>query len=117
MRFESEIPLLELEIPQGGTVEFTVDVIGGPTTLTGYTGAMQIREMRSSETVLAEISPNSITVNADTRQVTVRIPSEETSEYDFRSGVYDLLIIGPSGDAWRICEGRATLSLAVTRGA
>lgn len=117
MRFESEIPLLDLEIPQGGTVEFIVDVVGGPTDLTGYEGNMQIREMRTSVEALAEVGSGSIAVNPSTRQVTVRIPSEETSEYDFRAGVYDLLITGPTGDAWRICEGRAELSLAVTRGA
>ena len=117
MRFESEIPLLDLEIPQGGTVEFIVDVVGGPTDLIGYEGSMQVREMRTSVAVLAEVSADSITVNPGTRQVTVRIPSDETSVYDFRAGVYDLLITGPTGDAWRICEGRAELSLAVTRGA
>lgn len=117
MHFESEIPILDLEIPQGGTVEFVVDVVGGPADLTGFAGSMQIREMRTSPGTVADVDPGAITVDPGLRQVTVRIPSEETEAYDFTSGVYDLLITGPAGDAWRICEGRAILSLAVTRGA
>lgn len=105
----------DLEIPAGQTLEFVVDVVGGPSSLTGYTGAMKIREQRSDAAPLATVSGGAITVNATTRQVTVRIPSTETVAYTWRRGVYDLVITGPTGDAWRLVEGRVTNSQAVTR--
>ncbi len=107
----------DIEIPGGSTLEFIVDVIGGPATLTGYTGSMQIRELRLDLDLLAEVPESCIVVNPTTRQVTVRIPSSETETYAWERGVYDLLITGPTGDAWRLVEGRVTNSLPVTRGA
>jgi hypothetical protein len=111
------VALRDFEIPAGGTVEFVVDVIGGPPDLTGYTGAMQIRELRSDVLPLADIPESNITVNEATRQVTVRIPSDVTETFDWERGVYDVKITGPDGDAWRLVEGRVTNSLPVTRGA
>lgn len=104
----------DFEIPAGGTVEFIVDVIGGPADLTGYTGAMQIRELRSDIVALADIGPADITVDVPNRQVTVRIPSDVTSTFLWERGVYDVKITGPDG-AWRLVEGRVTNSLPVTR--
>jgi hypothetical protein len=105
----------DLKIPGGGTVEFVVDVLGGPTDLTSYVGSMQFRELREDEEVLAEVSAQDITVNHLTRQVTVKIPSDETSSYDWKRGVYDLFITGPSGDRWQLVQGRVIHALAVTR--
>jgi hypothetical protein len=105
----------DLEIPARSTVEFVVDVLGGPASLVGYTGAMQIRELRTDADPIAELSPSNFTVNAVTRQVTVRIPGADTAAYDFRRGVYDVYITGPGGDSWRLVEGRVTVSQSVTR--
>lgn len=105
----------DIEIPAGDTLEFVVDVQGGPASLVGYTGSMHIRALRTDVDPLAVVPPSSITVNAATRQVTVRIPSSETETYTWRRGVYDLRITGASGDAWRLVEGRVTNSQAVTR--
>lgn len=105
----------DFEIPQGGTVDFVVDLVGGPADVTGYTGKMMIRELRSDILPLATINPADITVNGGTRQVHVRIPSSETAGYDWERGVYDLYIVGPGADEWRVVEGRVTNSFAVTR--
>ena len=105
----------DFEIPRGGTVDFVVDVVGGPADLTGYTGSMMIRELRADNVPLATVPPDGITVNGTTRQVRVRIPSSETVGYEWQRGVYDVYITGPSTDAWRIVEGRVTNSQAVTR--
>lgn len=109
------VALRDFEIPSGGTVEFVVDVVGGPASLVGYTGSMKIRNLRTDLVPLAVVPPVGITVNSGTRQVTVRIPSTETSAYTWTRGVYDLLITGPSGDAWPLVEGRVTNYLLVTR--
>lgn len=105
---------LDLEIPAGTNVEFVVDVVGGPASLTGYTGAMKIRELRSDELPLAEVSPESIVVNPSTRQVAVTILGTETAAYDWRRGVYDVVISGPLGD-WLLVEGRVINYPIVTR--
>jgi hypothetical protein len=98
-----------------GTVEFTVDVVGGPVDLTGYVGSMMIRELRVDPVPLVTVDPSNITVNSGTRQVTVRIPSSVSETFDWERGVYDVYVTGPGGDAWRIVEGRVTNSQAVTR--
>lgn len=106
---------LDITIPAGGTLEFTVEVVGGPETLAGYLGAMQIRELRDDEVVLAEVPPEGITIDVLNRQVTVRIASSLSETFVWRRGVYDLQVIGPSGDRWTLVEGRAFNKLAVTR--
>lgn len=103
------------DIPCGSTVQFVVDVVGGPEDLTGYTGEMQIREQRNDVLPLATVPPGGIVTNPGTRQVTVTIPSSETENYTFSRGVYDVLLTGPGGDAWRLVQGRVTTSQAVTR--
>lgn len=108
------VTLRDFEIPANSTMLFVVDVVGGPPSLVGYTGAMSIRELRTDEELLADLDPAWIVVNAGTRQVTVTIPSEETATYTWRRGVYDLLITGPDGDDWRLVEGRVTCSQPVT---
>lgn len=108
------VALRDFEIPGGSTLLFVVDVVGGPLILTGYTGAMSIKELRGDVDLLADLDPSWIVVNPGTRQVTVTIPSEETATYAWRRGVYDLLITGPDGDDWRLVEGRVTCSQPVT---
>jgi hypothetical protein len=101
-------------IPAGSILEFIVDVVGGPDSLVGYAGAMQIRALRTDLTVLAEVPTEAITVDDANRQVTVRIPSSETVGYTWRQGVYDL-VITKAADSWRLVEGRIFNSLPVTR--
>lgn len=105
----------DLDIRATGTVDFVVDVVGGPADLNGYTGSMQIREFRNDILPLATVSPDAITVNPSSRQVHVQIPSTETAGYAWRRGVYDLKMTGPSGDAWVLVQGRITNALAITR--
>lgn len=104
----------DLAIRAGITCEFVVDVVGGPATLDGYSGAMQIRELRNDILPIAEVPADAITVNGSTRQVTVRIPGTASASWSWVRGVYDLRIDGPLGD-WLLVEGRATNSPAVTR--
>jgi hypothetical protein len=105
----------DFTVPAGSVLQFVVDVVGGPDDLTGYTGAMQIRALRTDAELLAEVPPEAISVDPDARQVTVSIPADHTSTYTWRRGVYDLVITGPTDDQWRLVEGRILNSLAVTR--
>jgi hypothetical protein len=107
---------LDIVIPQGGTFRMTVQVIGGPTDITDYTGKMQVRQSKGNAAVLAEVSAGAFTVSNTTRTVTIEIPSTETALYEWdRDAVYDAYIVGPGLDEWRIIEGLARLSKTVTR--
>src|SRR4051812_15101138 len=102
-------------VPIGQTLQFVVDVTGGPTDLTGYVGSMMIRELRPDPVPLVTVDPSNIVVNNLSRQVKVTIPGSATATYTFRRGVYDLVITGSGGDAWRLVEGRITTKQSVTR--
>jgi hypothetical protein len=105
----------DLVIPQASQYRFVINVVGGPASLVGYTGKMQIRESPESEEVLADLGPSEITVNDVTKQVVVTIPSTLSATYTWNLGVYDLYIVGGGGDEWRLVEGNVRLSLTVTR--
>jgi hypothetical protein len=108
--------LQDLVIEQAATNVLVVTVVGGPPTLLGYTGHMQVRERKSeTSTVLAEISNAEMTIDPDNRQVVVTIPSSLSSGYDWTEGYYDLYVIAPGGERWRLVEGKARLSRTVTR--
>jgi hypothetical protein len=105
----------DLRIPAGSTFAFVVDIVGGPADLTGYTAAMTFRELRSDVLPLAEVSPGSFSINVVDRQLSVRIPSDETATYAWERGVYDLLLKGSTpGTDYRVAEGRVTCSAPVT---
>lgn len=105
----------DLEIPQGSTARLVVTVVGGPDDLTGYTGWMQIREVKADLLPLDEFDESDITVDPVNRQVVVTIPAASTALYtDFSEGVYDLLLVGPGGP-YRVVEGRVIINRSVTR--
>lgn len=105
---------LNLTIPQGSIYRFVVTVVGGPADLTGYTGWMQIRETKSDAVVLDELTTE-ITVNNTTRQVVVTIPDTVTALYTWDNALYDLVIIGPADERWRVVEGYVRVNHSVTR--
>jgi hypothetical protein len=108
------ITTYDLDIRAGGTTEFVVDVIGGPSSLSGYTGLIQFRPIRGSVEVLGEVEPPNIVVNDITSQVTVRIPGELSLEWDFSHAVYDLLLSHVSGDPWVLVQGHVRLYPFIT---
>ena len=109
---------LPITIEQGSDFELVVTVVGGPSDLTGYTGSMQIRSVKSSTTVLYSVPQNKISVNNSVRQVTVTLPWTETVDWTWDGGVYDLVITSADEvDAWRLVEGRVTVDHSVTRAA
>jgi hypothetical protein len=106
----------DMIIPQSGTYRLVIDIVGGPDTLTGYIGSMQIRAAKGDIEELATVDPMDFDINDQTLQVVLEIPDEETGSWDWSGrAVYDMYIEGPSGDRWRILEGLATLSKTVTQ--
>lgn len=108
-----------LQIDQYGKLEFTVAVLaaGVAKPLTGWTAKMQIRTKKTSGTVLAEYSTEdgTISINGPLGQVLVDVPGARTAALNVTSGVYDLYVIDPSSEPFRVLEGSVLVSLSTTR--
>lgn len=107
---------LNIDLAQNRTFELVAAVLAsdGVTPrddLAGWTGAMQIRDSRSTAaTLLAEAD---VTVDATTGTVTARVPAADTDGATWRSGAYDLYIT--NGTAREdLAYGVARLRRAVT---
>jgi hypothetical protein len=105
---------LPIEIEQGSNFSLVVFLVGGPTDLTGYTGAMQIRTMKSDPTTLYDVPSGQISIDSVARQVSVDLRADGTAAFDWDHGVYDVRIVKGS-DAYRVVEGKVTVDHWVTR--
>lgn len=104
----------DLCIPQSGVLKVVITVTGGPPSLVGYAGEMQIRKSKTSDVILAEALPEYFTVDDLNSQVILEIPDTDTALYDWDGlAVYDMYLAGP--DRWRVLEGKARLDKTVTR--
>jgi hypothetical protein len=91
---------------------------GVPIDLTGYTAAMQIRRNVRSKDPLHSMSTElgaGITLGGVAGTIDVEIPPEVSSDFAFRTGVFDLELTPPDGKTIRLIEGKVTVSLEVTR--
>lgn len=105
-----------INIEQGSDFQLVVSVVGGPSSLTGYTGAMQIRSSKSASPALYSVSPSAIAVDGTTRQVTITLPWTETVTFEWDGGLYDLVLTSADlADAYRIIEGKVSVDHNVTR--
>lgn len=107
---------LAIVIEQGADFQLVVTVVGGPDSLTGYTGAMQIRAMKSDPVTLYEVPGGGFTFDDINRQVVVDIGYQATKAFDWDVASYDVLITsGDEADAYRVCEGKVRVDHSVTR--
>lgn len=110
-----------LKIDQGSDFMKSVIWSGGkppiPVDLSGCKAIGQIRPSVESATVLHEMSTENggITVDGPAGMVTLLIPHTVTEGAAWRSGVYDLELIYPSGGRKRLCYGTVTMTPEVTR--
>jgi hypothetical protein len=105
----------DLVFPQSGMYRLVVTIVGGPISIAGYTGAMQVRPAKASAEVLAEMDPAWFTVDDVNRQLVLEVPDEATAAYDWSGlAVYDLYLTNGT-DRWRLVEGNARLDKTVTR--
>jgi hypothetical protein len=104
----------DLCIPREDNFRLVITVSGGPDSLAGYEGEMQIRKTKTSTEVLAEMDKSWFTIDDLTRQVVLEIPNAETGTYDWTGqALYDLHI-DDGTDRWRLLEGRVSLNMNVT---
>jgi hypothetical protein len=91
-----------------------------PMNITGYSAKLVMRPTARSTTILDTINvaaypATGLTINGPAGQVTLHITAAQTLTYTWVSGVYDLLIIGPSNSPQKcIAEGDVTVSSRVS---
>lgn len=110
---------LDLVVNQGAlfALDITVTENGEETDLTGWSGALHVKESKISETTLVEWNDSYFSFSGST--VSIRVPATETKDYTFTSGVYDCKITPPAGgggaaNARRILQGKLTVDKQVT---
>lgn len=104
---------LDLIVATNADLRMVVSVVGGPESLAGYTGHMQIRRSAADAAALANYT-SEITVDVLAREVSLVVPASTTSGYTWDRGVYDLVITGGDG-TYRLVEGTVAVSAGVTR--
>lgn len=107
-------------IEQGA--EFRLRFLVQATDLTGYTAEMQIRDTVDAATVRIDLSTETtgltitplIDGSADSA-IDIHITDEVTTLYKQATGVYDIKLHPPSGEDWRLMQGKIKNSFEVTR--
>lgn len=119
MNFE---PVKEaLTIYQGSRYEHSVAVYEADkvtaAVLTAFTARMQVRSKVSDTTVLFEATTENgfLTIQVNPGVVKITIPASTSSSWTFSKGVYDLEIVSPLAEVYRIMEGSIKVRPEVTR--
>jgi hypothetical protein len=88
-----------------------------PKNVAGWTAEMHIRQSRSDDTALVELTSvgGDIVISPSDARVTFTIATAVTTLLDFTQAVYDLELIDGDGEVTRIMEGNVYLHKEVTR--
>lgn len=110
----------QIDVAAGGKLELTWNLTrnGAIMPLTGWSAKMQIRQNKRTATVLADFSTNSggyMTISELAGVVMLDVPGSVTGAFDFNSAVYDMYVVDPSGEPFRVVEGTVIVSATVTR--
>jgi hypothetical protein len=84
-----------------------------PVDLTGYTASMQIKPYPLSSVVFYDASSD-ITLGGIDGTIMLVIPAEETADFTWWNGVYDLLLTAPNGNVTRLLSGTVSVCPGVT---
>jgi hypothetical protein len=96
---------LTYEAPEGSFVDFT-----------GSTGRLHVRSKYGATDKLIELTTeNGGIVLTEDGEITLSMTAEDTAELTFSRGVYDLEIVPPSGEPYKIIKGNVFLKREVTR--
>lgn len=109
-----------IRIEQGATFRLSLQWIANmtPVNLLGFQARMQIRSEVASQSIIHELTTMNggiLFKDENNGQIELFISHVQTASFEFISAVYDLELHAPNGDVTRLLEGKATLSLEVTR--
>ena len=113
-------PKVNLIINQGATFRYKFvwkDAKKRLIDLTGFTARMQMRPSVDSATVLATLTTENtgITLGATAGTVSIYLSAAATAGFNWATGVYDLELISPGGEIFRLVGGNIAVSPEVTR--
>ncbi|WP_344580481.1 hypothetical protein [Nonomuraea roseoviolacea] len=90
---------------------------GEPLNLTGFSARMEIRTKTGGELLYRlDTSTGGITLGGVEGTIQLHIPASASTAWAWRTGVYDLELIGPTGDVVRLIQGGVQVSPEVTTG-
>lgn len=89
------------------------DDSGASVNLDGYTAQAQVRTRPSAGTVLHEWSAVESNIVLSESSVTLKV--DDSEDWTWRAGVYDLHLTDPLGTTQVVARGKITLIPAVTR--
>jgi hypothetical protein len=96
---------LAWEAPEGSLVDFT-----------GSTGRLHVRSKFGATDKLIELTTeNGGIVLTEDGEITLSMTAAQTAALTFSRGVYDLEIVPPSGEPYKIIKGNVYLKREVTR--
>lgn len=93
----------------GGVLQFNT-----PVSLVGYTARMAIKDKVGGTVLKSLVSPTDITLNTTTSTITLTISATDTAGFTWKTGVYDLELVSPTGIVTALLTGKVTVSKEVT---
>lgn len=115
---------LNIQIDQGATFPLHVeykDPAGVAIDLTGYRVRMQVRQTPASSTKLLDFDSAALTTGQSIAAlgvsgvIDIKLAPSVTSTLSFTSAEWDITIESPGGIVTRLAQGKASVSLGVTR--
>lgn len=80
-----------------------------------FTARMQIRRHPRSEAVLAEFSTEAGQLVIEEHGILLNFDQNETAEWKFRRGVFDIMVTDPAGRTVQVAHGKIFVVPGVTR--
>lgn len=124
-KIERETGVAYLPINQGSHNNITVeyeDGNGNAIDLTGYSARMQIRRHVNHPNTIISLTTASdtangsgVTISGKAGKIDITITDEDSKDFDFTEGVYDIEIVSSGGEVLRLLEGPVDLFKEVTR--
>lgn len=111
-------------IEQGATFPLYVtwkDPAGNAIDLTGFRVRMQVRQTAESASTLVDFDSDdlaageSIDTLDDSGVISIKFAPSVTTSLTFKAADWDLTVESPGGEVTRLLEGKASVSLGVTR--
>lgn len=117
----SATPKVNLTINQGATFRHKFawkDKNGRPIDLTNFIARMQVRASASSPVVLLELTTENGGLALGGKLGTIALYLTDNSTgliIDWVRGVYDIELVSPAGDVFRVVAGTAVVSPQITK--
>lgn len=110
----------DITLYQGASFEriFAWKIDDIPVNLNGYTARMQVRRDHPAPVAVITLTTENdgIVLGGSAGTITLQMSPEQTEALDAAQHVYDIELVSPADDVYRILEGRFTISPEVTRG-